>query len=63
MISVIVPKIHDMFVVTIGDEIICTQCISRNDEIVSDHAVSVSIDDNQISSIQDAINFFKQKKK
>ena len=49
-----------MFNITMISEITCTKCnMNRDDNMVNEHALTVSIDSNNINSIQYAIDFFQ----
>jgi len=62
VIAKIAYGIYDMFTITMISEITCNKCnMSSNSNMVDEHALSISIEDNKINSIQDAINFFQAK--
>ena len=60
VIDIIAHDIYDMFATKMIIQTRCNACNnSRNDNIVTENALSVSIDNMKIKSIQDAINFFQ----
>ena len=61
VIAKIASEIYDMFNITMINEITCSKCnIYRfDDNVVNEHALSISVDGNNINSIQDAIDFFQ----
>jgi Ubiquitin carboxyl-terminal hydrolase len=57
----ITHDIYDMFMTTMIIQTRCNKCTnSRNDNVVSENALSVSIDNHNIKSIQEAVNFFQK---
>jgi hypothetical protein len=61
VIDKIAHDIYDMFSTTMIIQTICNICNhNRDDNIVSENVLSVSIDKNAINSVQDAIQFFQK---
>jgi hypothetical protein len=56
-----IPDVYNMFVISTISEMTCKKCnICLNEEVLDQHALSVSINNNCINSIQDAINHFQK---
>ena len=53
--------VYKLFCINTIDQTICNQCgIKNTPKIVAQHALSVSIGDNTINSVQDAIDSFQE---